>query len=117
MVGQIQLVPDLASGAVLKQLVNGKEIAPGAPIAKGTKVDLVVGDGQGNQTFAVPNLVNMPEDEAVTLLIGQGLQKGEVFELPAEEGQVAGTVVRQRPVAGPDATIRMGQLVDIWVAK
>ena len=116
-VGQIQLVPDLASGAVLKQLVNGKEIAPGAPIAKGTRVDLVVGDGQGNQTFAVPNLVNMPEDEAITLLVGQGLQKGEVFELPAEEGQTAGTVVRQRPVFGPDATIRMGQLVDIWVAK
>ncbi|WP_201983342.1 PASTA domain-containing protein [Hymenobacter rubidus] len=115
--GQIQLVPDLASGQVLKQLVNGKEIAPGAPITKGTKVDLVVGDGQGNQTFSVPNLINMPEDEALTLLTGQGLQKGEVFEQPAEEGQVPGTVVRQRPVAGPDATIRMGQLVDIWVAK
>lgn len=116
-VGQIQLVPDLAQNAVLKQLVNGKEIAPGAPIAKGTKVDLVVGDGQGNQIFAVLNLVNMPEDEAITLLVGQGLQKGEVFELPAEDGQTPGTVVRQRPVAGPDATIRMGQLVDIWVAK
>ena len=116
-VGQLQMVPDLASGAVLKQLVNGKEIAPGAPIAKGTKVDLVVGDGQGNQTFAVPNLINMPEDEAVTLLVGQGLQKGEVFEQPAETGQAAGTVVRQRPAAGPDATIRMGQLVDIWIAK
>ncbi|WP_310390961.1 PASTA domain-containing protein [Hymenobacter sp.] len=116
-VGQIQLVPDMAAGSVLKQLVGGKEIAPGAPIAKGTRVDLVVADGQGNQTFAVPNLVNMPEDEAITLLVGQGLQKGEVFELPAEDGQTAGTVVRQRPVAGPDATIRMGQLVDIWVAK
>ena len=116
-VGQLQFVPDLAQNAVLKQLVNGKEIAPGAPIAKGTKVDLVVGDGQGNQVFAVPNLVNMPEDEAITLLVGQGLQKGEVFEQTAEAGQTPGTVVRQRPVAGPDATIRMGQLVDIWVAK
>jgi beta-lactam-binding protein with PASTA domain len=107
----------LAQNAVLKQLVNGKEIAPGAPIAKGTKVDLVVGDGQGNQTFPVPNLVNMPADEAITLLVGQGLQKGEVFEMDAPDGQAAGTVVRQRPVAGPDATIRTGQLVDIWVAK
>ena len=115
--GQIQLVPDLASGAVLKQLVNGREIAPGAAVTKGTRVDLVVGDGQGNQTFAVPYLINMPEDEAITLLVGQGLVKGEVFEQPAEAGQVTGTVVRQRPVASPDATIRMGQLVDIWVAK
>lgn len=116
-VGQIRLVPDLAQNAVLKQLVNGQEIAPGAPIAKGTRVDLVVGDGQGNQTFPVPNLVGMPQDEALTLLVGQGLQQGEVFEQPASTGQTPGTVVRQRPVAGPDATIRMGQLVDIWVAK
>ena len=116
-VGQIQLVPDLASGAVLKQLVNGQEIKAGDPIAKGTKVDLVVADGQGNQEFAVPNLVNMPQDEATTLLVGQGLQVGEVFELPVESGQTAGTVVRQRPVPGPEARIRMGQLVDLWVAK
>jgi beta-lactam-binding protein with PASTA domain len=110
-------VPDLAQNAVLKQLVNGQEIAPGAPIAKGTKVDLVVGDGQGNQEFAVPTLVNMPEDEARTLLAGQGLQVGEVFKQAAEEGQTPGTVVRQRPVAAPGATIRMGQLVDLWIAE
>jgi len=65
----------------------------------------------------VPNLVNMPQDEAITLLVGQGLQKGEVFEQAATEGQAPGTVVRQRPVPGPDATIRTGQLVDLWVAK
>lgn len=116
-IGQIKLVPDLAQNAVLKQLVNGQEIAPGAPVAKGTKVDLVVGDGQGNQEFAVPTLLNMPEDEARTLLAGQGLQVGEVFKQPAESGQTPGSVVRQRPVATPGATIRMGQLVDLWVAE
>ena len=116
-VGQIQKVPHLAQNAVLKQLVGGREIAPGSPVAKGTKVDLVVGDGLGNQEFAVPNLLNMPQDEATTLLVGQGLQVGEIFTQVAEEGQTPGTVVRQRPVAGPDATIRMGQLVDLWIAK
>jgi len=98
---------------VLKQQVNGQEIAPGAPVAKGTKVDLVVGDGQGNQEFDVPNLVNMPEDEARTLIAGQGLQVGEVFKQPAEDGQTPGTVVRQRPVPAPGVTIRMGKLVAI----
>ncbi|GGF18181.1 PASTA domain-containing protein [Hymenobacter cavernae] len=115
-VGEIKLVPNLEQNAVLKQLVNGKEIAPGAPIAKGTRVDLEVGDGLGNQEFPVPNVVNMPADEATTLLVGQGLQVGEIFYQPAQEGQADGTVVKQRPVAGPGATIRMGQLVDLWVA-
>ena len=80
-------------------------------------MDLVVGDGQGNQEFAVPNLVNMPQDEALTLLAGQGLQVGETFEQAAAAGQTVGTVVRQRPEPGPGATIRTGQLVDLWVAK
>ena len=116
-IGQIKLVPNIAQNQVLKQLANGKEIAPGAPIAKGTKVDLEVGDGLGNQEFEVPNLVNMPEDEARTLLAGQHLEVGEVFKQPAEQGQTPGTVVRQRPVSAPGATIRMGQLVDLWVAE
>ena len=116
-VGRIILKPDLAQNAVLQQLVDGQEIRPGAPIAKGTKVDLVVGDGQGNQEFAVPDLVNMPQDEATTLLAGQGLQVGEIFKQAPEEGQPIGTVVRQRPVAVPGATIRSGQLVDLWVAE
>ena len=116
-IGQIKLVPNVAQNAVLKQLVAGKEIAPGAPIAKGTKVDLEVGDGLGNTEFAVPDLVKMPEDEARTLLAGQHLEVGEVFKQPAEAGQTPGTVVRQRPVAAPGTTIRMGQLVDLWVAE
>ena len=115
-VGQIKLVPNLEANTVLKQLVNGKEIAPGAPIAKGTRVDLEVGDGLGNQEFPVPNIVNMPADEATTLLVGQGLQVGAIFYQPAEEGQADGTVVKQRPTPGPNATIRMGQLVDLWIA-
>jgi beta-lactam-binding protein with PASTA domain len=115
-VGEIKLVPDVRQNQVLRQLVGGKEIAPGAPIAKGTRVDLEVADGLGNQEFPVPNVVNMPQDEAATLLVGQGLQVGEIFYQDAEEGQTDGTVVKQRPVPAPGSTIRMGQLVDLWIA-
>ena len=115
-VGKIRLVPNIQQNAVLRQLMNGKDIAPGAPIAKGTRVDLEVGDGLGNQEFPVPNLINMPADEATTLLVGQGLQLGETFYQQAQNGETEGAVVKQRPVAASGATIRMGQLVDIWVA-
>ncbi|RSK31676.1 PASTA domain-containing protein [Hymenobacter metallilatus] len=115
-VGQLKFVPNIQKDAVLKQLVNGKEIAAGASITKGTRVDLEVGDGLGNQEFPVPNLVNMPADEATTLLVGQGLQVGEIFYQEPEDGQTEGSVVKQRPAATTGSTIRMGQLVDLWVA-
>ena len=114
MVGEIKYVPDLAQNAVLKQLVNGKEIKPGDPVAKGSTVDLVVGDGEGNTEFELPNVVGMPVDEASVLLVGQGLQIGSINYVQMA-GKPQGAVVRQRPEAGNGAMIRVGQLVDIWV--
>jgi eukaryotic-like serine/threonine-protein kinase len=114
--GEIKSVPDLALNAVLKQLVNGKEIAPGAPVAKGSVVDLVVGDGLGNAEFQIPDVMGMPVDEATTLLVGAGLQLGTTQYIPAPNGEPDGTVVRQRPAASPGSMIRVGELVDIWVA-
>ncbi len=116
-IGQIKLVPNVAQNAVLRQLSQGRDIAPGAPIAKGSRIDLEVGDGLGNTEFAVPSLLGMPEDEARTLLAGQHLEVGEVFKQAADNGQTPGTVVRQRPVAALGALIRTGQLVDLWVAE
>lgn len=114
--GEIREVPDLALNAVLKQLVGGKEIAPGAPVAKGSVVDLVVGNGIGNAQFQIPNVVGMPADEATTLLVGAGLQLGATQYMEATNGEADGTVLRQRPAASPGAMIRVGELVDIWVA-
>lgn len=113
-VGEIKYVPDLAQNAVLKQLVKGKEIKPGDPVAKGSTVDLVVGDGEGNTEFEVPNVVGMPVDEASVLLVGQGLQIGSVNYVQ-EGDKPNGTVIRQRPTPGEGSTIKVGQLVDIWV--
>jgi beta-lactam-binding protein with PASTA domain len=114
--GEIRSVPDVAQNSVLKQMVNGKEIPAGAPIAKGSVVDLVVGDGLGNAQFQIPNVVGMPVDEATTLLVGAGLQLGVTQYIPAPGGEANGTVLRQRPVASPGSMIRVGELVDIWVA-
>ena len=57
-------VPDVAKNSVLRQLYNGKEIAPGTPIPKGAQVDLEVGDGLGSTMFEIPNVVGLPFDEA-----------------------------------------------------
>jgi len=113
--GKITYVPDLQQNAVLKQLVNGREVKPGEMVPKGSLVDLHVGDGLGNTEFEVPNVVGMPVDEASVLLVGQGLQIGNIIYVQGSE-EADGTVLKQRPFAEVNAKIRVGELVDLWVA-
>jgi len=113
--GKITMVPDLQQNAVLKQFVNGKEVKPGESIPKGSVVDLHVGDGLGNTEFEVPDVVGMPVDEASVLLVGQGLQIGNIIYVQGS-AEADGTVLKQRPFAEVGATIRVGELVDLWVA-
>jgi beta-lactam-binding protein with PASTA domain len=113
LLGNIQYVPDIQQNAVLKQLVNNREIAAGTAIAKGTKVDLVVGDGYGNQEFDVPSLVGKPLDEASIVLQGSGLQIGVIlYESNASVPE--GSIIKQKPNAGNK--IRVGDVVDVWVS-
>ncbi|MHC2993744.1 penicillin-binding protein, partial [Pontibacter sp. HJ8] len=78
-------------------------------------VDLHVGDGLGNTEFEIPSVIDMPLDEASVLLVGQGLQIGNIIYVPGT-GKADGSVVRQRPIAEVGAKIRVGELVDLWVA-
>ncbi len=111
--GEITYVPDLQQNAVLKQNFGGKEIKEGELIPKGSKIDLVIGDGLGTKELNVPDLSGMPLDEAILVLQGSNLQKGTVI---AEEkpGTADNTVIRQKPEAG--SKIREGDMVDLWIA-
>ena len=111
--GNISYVPDMAQNAVLRQLYTGKEILPGQPIAKGTKIDLELGEGLGTAQFETPSGIGMPLDEAKIAIVGAGLKVGQVMEVPAEEGQAAGSIVRQNPDAGNK--VRIGDVIDLWV--
>jgi beta-lactam-binding protein with PASTA domain len=111
--GNISYVPDMAQNAVLRQMYNGKEILPGQPIAKGSKIDLELGEGLGTAQFEAPSVIGMPMDEAKIAIVGAGLKVGQQMEIPAEEGQAAGSVVRQNPDAGNK--VRIGDVIDLWV--
>ena len=55
--GDIVYVPDIGINVVLEQRYKGAPIREGASIPKGSKIDLVVGDGMGNQLLSAPNFV------------------------------------------------------------
>lgn len=112
--GDRNYVPDVAKNSVLRQLYNGKEIAPGTPVPKGAKIDLEIGDGLGNTMFAIPDVVGLPLDEAEAAIRGSNLKVGTKISVDDPEKEV-GTVVKQRPEARPGERIRVGETMDLWI--
>jgi beta-lactam-binding protein with PASTA domain len=112
--GEIRYKPDLAANAVLEQQFRGKTIEEGTYIPKGSKIDLVVGDGKGEQTFDTPNLMGMDLDEAEFVAVGAGFKVGEI-NYQKDPERTPNTVLRQIPPAG--ARARIGEVIDLWVVK
>lgn len=118
--GDTVMKPDLARGAVLSQLWNGAEIAPGTLIPQGSKVSLVVGDGLGNKQINVPDLDGMTYPEAVALLSGSNLNYAVVFDGAISDTATA-VVYLQQPGAYNELNepnkIQEGDNVDIRVRQ
>jgi eukaryotic-like serine/threonine-protein kinase len=117
-IGKLSYKPDLALNAVLDQQIKGKSIPPGTMIAKGSRIDLVVGDGLGQTEIEVPNLVGLTLAEAKFVLDGVGLNLGSVVT-----DNTVGTdasdayVYKQVPdPTDPVNTIKQGEPVDVFVS-
>ena len=130
-IGEIKYVSDMAFNAVLKMYSNGDSISSGQLIDKGSKIDLEVGNGFGNQVFESPNLIGMDLDEAKFTIIGSGLKLGRIIyqdsgfvylnNLNEEEIITTkikidpGKIFRQFPESLSE--VKIGQKVNLWVVK
>jgi eukaryotic-like serine/threonine-protein kinase len=90
--------PDIAQGAVLNQMLNGKDIAPGTMIPQGSKITLVIGDGLGNKEINVPDLSGLSYPEALAILSGSNLNYTVVFDGTISDTATA-VVYIQQPAA------------------
>ncbi|MEP4533909.1 MAG: PASTA domain-containing protein [Cyclobacteriaceae bacterium] len=130
--GEIIYVPDPYLNYILKQQIDGREVMEGERIPKGSKIDLVAGDGLGQQNLESPALIGHDLESAKVAIIGSGLKIGEIVhettnnavieEMSAdgimEQVEITvspGSVVKQSPKKG--GNMRLGQKVDLWVYK
>lgn len=113
--GSMIYKPDLAKGAILEMSCKGKMLKAGELIAKGSRIDLVLGDGIGITDVAVPNLLNLSLEEAVFVLKGSALNVGEVFYPPGKLDSVNFFVVEQMPMPGDSVFIKQGESVSLRV--
>ena len=112
LLGALKYVPDIAQNAVLEQWHQGEQIAPSTLVAKGSRIDLVVGAGLGKQQVEVPQVVGMQLEAAQRLFLSAGIKVGNIaYETAAD--QVRGTVLHQVPAAG--SQVHIGENVDLWL--
>jgi beta-lactam-binding protein with PASTA domain len=112
--GEIIYIPDIGINVVLGQRYQGVEIKEGAEIPKGSRIDLYVGDGLGNQILTVPSLIGMDEIDAEFLILGSSLRIGEKY-IQENDSIAPGKVFRQSPEFGMQ--VKTGEPIEIWISK
>ncbi len=112
--GDIVYVPDIGINVVLEQKYRGVNVAEGFEIPKGARIDLVVGDGLGNQILSVPDLRGMDEVDAEFLILGSSLRVGNK-NIVDTDSIAPGKVYRQTPA--PGMQVKTGEMVELWIAR
>lgn len=113
--GEVNYKPDIAQNAVLDQQYRGQSIQPNARIPKGSRIDLVVGDGSGGATVAMPNLTGLSYTDATNMLQQSLLTLGSVIFDGASKDTARAVVKRQNPPFSAGAVIQSGTQVDLFL--
>lgn len=112
--------PDIADGAILEQMYNGRVIKAGDMIPQGSKITLVIGDGLGNVEFDVPEVLGMTYAEGAAIISASGLQFIDIWEGPITDSMTA-VIYYQYPEAknefGGINRIKQGELMDLKIRQ
>jgi len=124
--GDTTFKPDLAKNSVLSQMFNGVEIKAGSKIPIGSRVNLVIGSGIGDQEVDIPDLVGLTYSDALSLLGSMNISVGLPILLDASIKDTAKAFITKQeppvytePLPGQKINnkIRSGQVVDVWLSK
>ena len=96
---------------VIEQYYQGRAVAPGTELVKGSKITLQVGIGQDKLNVKVPNLIGKPASEAKRLLNLAGMNLGKETYEDNDSLQYL-CIKRMRP--GPSSgTVKLGTRIDV----
>jgi len=118
-VGDIIYKPFEYRDVYLDMKVHGerKSIQPGSKLAKGTKIDLILGNGLGDTKIIIPDLTGLSYIEAASLIQLKELSLGTVVTSGTIKDSADAFVFKQFPTAGDEKTINLGSMVDIWITE
>lgn len=118
-VGDTTYKPDVSRDVVLQVLFGGQVIKAGETLPKGSRVDLVLGDGKGNEEVDIPSLIGLTKDEALfSLRNGAMLNLGIISYEGTITDSATAVVVRQSPFATDSvAKVKIGTPVNITLSN
>jgi beta-lactam-binding protein with PASTA domain len=117
--GQLRYIPDLSVDFVIRQLHNGKEVAEGDSLQKGSIIDLVLGKGLSNERTPVPDLIGLKLDRARNTILGASLNLGTYIydnSILTAEDTLNAFVFKQNPEYKESARLQLGSAVYLWLS-
>lgn len=109
---------DVSRDVVLEVSFGGQAVKPGDIIPKGSKIDMLLGNGQGNEDVDIPTLLGFTRDEAAFSLRGSNLKLGTI----TYEGNITDTanavIVSQSPVLSDTLSrVKIGTPINIILSN
>ncbi len=116
-VGEIIYKPFEYRDVYLDMRIHGEKrsLKPGTPVAKGTKIDLVLGNGLGDTKIIIPDLRGLTYLEAMNLIQLKELSLGTVIASGSIKDSADALVYKQFPVADSEKSVNLGSMIDIWI--
>lgn len=98
--GRLIYVRDIATNVVIRQQYGSREIAPGAPLVSGSKVNLVLGLSSTDNMSVVPNFVGVKYPQLTDMVQDNSLNVGRLAfdsSVKTYADTLAARVYSQRP--------------------
>ncbi|HEY4194163.1 MAG TPA: PASTA domain-containing protein [Mucilaginibacter sp.] len=117
-IGDTTYKPDIARNHVLEVRFAGQPIQAGTKIPKGSKIDLVLGDGAGASEVEIPDLTNQDLDAVKFVLKNSGLTLGTITYQGTITDSTNLVVVSQMPLKTDSVTkVPNGTRINLTVTQ
>jgi beta-lactam-binding protein with PASTA domain len=117
-VGDTTYRSDIARDKVLEVKFAGQPIQPGTKLPKGSKLDLVLGDGAGASEVEIPDVVNLDLDGAKFAIRGGKLTLGTITYEGAITDSTNLVVVSQSPMKTDSMSkVSIGSRINLTVTQ
>jgi beta-lactam-binding protein with PASTA domain len=97
-VGDTTYRSDIARDRILEMRFGGQPIKAGTKIPKGSRIDLILGNGEGASEVEIPDLINKDFDEAKFVIKNGGLTIGTITYQGAITDSTSLVVTAQSPM-------------------